>query len=169
MINLHESMGPGLDQTSDPWICSHACYWLRLRGQQSGIHLNIYSAKKVLHNRGLWQFISNTGNTRLRDLYQHLVPSLRSILFETESKPQEKCQRNMCLMVPGVGNQKWQNDRFSMLYSVSDSARDYLVNSTSKITSPFWCKNLHEFNKCLTNNIPTAFFEWFFFVKKYAS
>ena len=23
MINLHESMGPGRDQTWDPWICSH--------------------------------------------------------------------------------------------------------------------------------------------------
>ena len=66
----------------------------------------IYSAKKVLHNWGLWQFISNTGNTRLRDLYQHLVPSLRNILFETESKSHEKYLRNKCLMVPGVGNQK---------------------------------------------------------------
>ena len=66
----------------------------------------LYSAKKVLHNWGLWQFISNTGNTRLRDLYQHIVPSLRNILFEMESKSHEKCLRNKCLMVPGVGNQK---------------------------------------------------------------
>ena len=35
MINLHESMGPGRDQTSDPWICrqTRICcqthYWLR--------------------------------------------------------------------------------------------------------------------------------------------
>ena len=34
MVNLHESMGPSLDQTSDPWICSQTricsqtCYWL---------------------------------------------------------------------------------------------------------------------------------------------
>ena len=37
----------------------------------------IYSAKKVLQNRGLWQFISNTGNTQLHDLYQHLVPGTK--------------------------------------------------------------------------------------------
>ena len=65
--------------------------------------IDIYSAKKVLHNWGLWQFISNTGSTRLHDLYHHLVPSLRDILFETELKSHEKCLRNMCLMVPGVG------------------------------------------------------------------
>ena len=33
MINLHESMGPGRDQTRDPWICSHIriCYQTRYR------------------------------------------------------------------------------------------------------------------------------------------
>ena len=109
------------------------------------VNINAYTlSKKVLHNWGLWQFISKTGNTRLHDLKPHLVPSLRNILFETESKPREKCLRNMCLMVPGVGNQKRQNDRFSMLYSVSDSALDYLVNSNSKITSRLLCKKLHE-------------------------
>ena len=66
----------------------------------------IYSAKKVLHSRGLWQLISNTSNTRLHDLYQHLVPFLRNILSEWETKSHEKCPRNMCLMVPGVSNQK---------------------------------------------------------------
>ena len=25
MINLHKSMGPGLDRTCDPWICSQTC------------------------------------------------------------------------------------------------------------------------------------------------
>ena len=45
MINLHESMGPGWDQTRDPWICSqtHICsqtfYWLRYA---AGIFLYIY-------------------------------------------------------------------------------------------------------------------------------
>ena len=28
MINLHGSMGPGQDQTRDPWICSQPCYLL---------------------------------------------------------------------------------------------------------------------------------------------
>ena len=29
MINLHESIGPGRDQTRDPWICSQTLYRLR--------------------------------------------------------------------------------------------------------------------------------------------
>ena len=65
-----------------------------------------YSAKKGLHSRGLWQLNSNTGTTQLHELYQHLVTSLRNILFETESKSHEECLRKMCLMIPGVGNQK---------------------------------------------------------------
>ena len=28
MINLHQSMGPGRDQTPDPWICSQTRYQL---------------------------------------------------------------------------------------------------------------------------------------------
>ena len=102
--------------------------------------IDIYSAKKVLHNWGLWQFISNTGSTRLHDLYHHFVPSLRDILFETESKSHEKSLRNMCLMVPGVGIKNDKMTDFIMLYSVSDSARDNLVNPASRITSRFLCK-----------------------------
>ena len=53
-----------------------------------------------------------------------------------------------------------------MLYLVSDSARDCLVNSTSKITSPFLCKNVHEFNKCLANYITNCILCMIFFLLK---
>ena len=119
--------------------------------------LIICSAKTVLNNWGLWQFISNTGNTRLHDLYQHLVKNIREMSEKRVSNGTK------------VGNQKWQNDRLSMLYSVSDSARDNLVNSISKISSQFLCKILHEYNKYLTNYITNCILCMIFLVKKYAS
>ena len=90
------------------------------------IRMHIYSAKKFCTTGAYGHLFQKQVTPDYIILNQHLVPSLRNILFETESKSHEKCLRNMCLMVPGVGNQKRQNDRFSMLYSVSDSALDYL-------------------------------------------
>ena len=52
MINLHESMGPGRDQTRDPWICSQTGifsqthYWLRYAAQSS--------KKDIMHNVFAW-------------------------------------------------------------------------------------------------------------------
>ena len=128
--------------------------------------LNIYSAKKVLHNWGLWQFISNTGNTWLPDLYQHLVTSLRNILFEMESKSHEKCLRNKCLMVPGVGNQimtKWSIFNVVLGQWLCTGLFGEL---NLKITSRFLCENLHKFNKCTNNYITNCILCMIFFVKK---
>ena len=33
MINLHKSMGPGVDRTQDPWICSQTCICSQTRYQ----------------------------------------------------------------------------------------------------------------------------------------
>ena len=47
MIDLHKSMGPGRDDTRDPWICSQTricCqtrYWLRYAGYVVGVELNV--------------------------------------------------------------------------------------------------------------------------------
>ena len=47
MIDLHKSMGPGRDDTRDPWICSQRCiccqtrYWLRYAGYVVGVELNV--------------------------------------------------------------------------------------------------------------------------------
>ena len=51
MMNLHESIGPGQDQTRDPWICSQThmyicsqtCYWLPYAAQR-----RLYCGSKTL-------------------------------------------------------------------------------------------------------------------------
>ena len=40
MIYLHESMGPGRDQTRDPWICSQTCICSGYRLSYSKLILN---------------------------------------------------------------------------------------------------------------------------------
>ena len=49
MINLHESMGPGQDQTGHPWICSQTHYQLCYAAQLSdGVYILLITIAGIL-------------------------------------------------------------------------------------------------------------------------
>ena len=67
MINLHESMGPGQDQTRDPWICSQARYQLRYAVRLLlGRHKSTYSKYFKISNNFLFLFLKKFWFSRLK-------------------------------------------------------------------------------------------------------
>ena len=76
MINLHESMGSGRDQTRDPWICSQKCYRLRYkRGfwvcPCKFITTGPHPTKSLTEHFGLGFWIKHSLHADTRQLWKH--------------------------------------------------------------------------------------------------
>ena len=59
IINLHQSMRPGRDQTRDPWICGQICYRLRYGARYEILVLTAYIQKPPIKanadvSSGVW-------------------------------------------------------------------------------------------------------------------
>ena len=81
MINLHESMRPGLDQTCDPWICSQTCYRLHYVARYNEILINPY--KLAINFMGYQQIMQNQiRHHRLCRLIRFCTVCLQNVLLK---------------------------------------------------------------------------------------